>query len=49
MPRLAMDVHELTVGQLAARSRVAVSALRFYEAKGLLRSRRTRGSRGPRR
>ncbi|GAA3163840.1 redox-sensitive transcriptional activator SoxR [Planomonospora alba] len=35
---------ELTVGQLAARSGVAVSALHFYEAKGLIRSRRTAGN-----
>jgi MerR family transcriptional regulator, redox-sensitive transcriptional activator SoxR len=38
------DVTELTVGQLAARSGVAVSALHFYEAKGLIRSRRTTGN-----
>ncbi|WP_394830689.1 redox-sensitive transcriptional activator SoxR [Pendulispora rubella] len=35
---------ELTVGELAARSGVAVSALHFYESKGLLRSRRTKGN-----
>ncbi|MEV7009449.1 redox-sensitive transcriptional activator SoxR [Streptosporangium sp. NPDC051022] len=35
---------ELTVGQLAARSGVAVSALHFYEARGLIRSRRTAGN-----
>jgi MerR family transcriptional regulator, redox-sensitive transcriptional activator SoxR len=35
---------ELTVGQLAARSGVAVSALHFYESKGLIRSRRTTGN-----
>ncbi|GAA3119834.1 redox-sensitive transcriptional activator SoxR [Streptosporangium carneum] len=35
---------EITVGQLAARSGVAVSALHFYEAKGLIRSRRTAGN-----
>jgi MerR family redox-sensitive transcriptional activator SoxR len=34
----------LTVGQVAARSGVAVSALRFYEAKGLIRSERTAGN-----
>src|SRR3954466_8385991 len=38
------DAHELTVGQVAARSGVAVSALHFYEAKGLIRSRRTAGN-----
>src|SRR3954447_8850816 len=37
-------VNELTVGQLAARSGVAVSALHFYEAKGLITSRRTAGN-----
>jgi MerR family redox-sensitive transcriptional activator SoxR len=37
-------VHELTVGQLASRSGVAVSALHFYEAQGLIRSRRTSGN-----
>jgi MerR family redox-sensitive transcriptional activator SoxR len=41
---LPMNVRELTVGQLAARSGVAVSALHFYEAKGLIRSRRTAGN-----
>lgn len=35
---------ELTVGQLAARSGVAVSALHFYEAKGLIHSWRTEGN-----
>jgi MerR family transcriptional regulator, redox-sensitive transcriptional activator SoxR len=35
---------ELTVGQLAARSGVAVSALHFYESKGLIQSRRTAGN-----
>lgn len=35
---------ELTVGQLAARSGVSVSALHFYESKGLIRSRRTAGN-----
>ena len=35
---------ELTVGQLAARSGVAVSALHFYESKGLIRSHRTAGN-----
>lgn len=35
---------ELTVGQLAERSGVAVSALHFYEAKGLISSRRTSGN-----
>ncbi len=44
MPQIHSDVHELTVGQLAARSGVAVSALHFYEARGLIRSRRTEGN-----
>ena len=35
---------ELTVGQVARRSGVAVSALHFYEAKGLIRSYRTAGN-----
>lgn len=38
------DQKELTVGQLAARSGVAVSALHFYERKGLIASRRTSGN-----
>jgi MerR family transcriptional regulator, redox-sensitive transcriptional activator SoxR len=35
---------ELTVGEVSQRSGVAVSALRFYEAKGLLSSRRNSGN-----
>ncbi|PQZ85875.1 MULTISPECIES: redox-sensitive transcriptional activator SoxR [Pseudomonas] len=35
---------ELTVGQLAARSGVAVTALHFYEAKGLIKSNRNAGN-----
>jgi len=35
---------ELTIGQLAARSGVTVSALHFYEAEGLIRSWRTTGN-----
>jgi MerR family transcriptional regulator, redox-sensitive transcriptional activator SoxR len=35
---------ELTVGQLSARAGVAVSALHFYESRGLIRSRRTSGN-----
>jgi MerR family transcriptional regulator, redox-sensitive transcriptional activator SoxR len=38
------DQVELTVGQLAARSGVAVSALHFYERQGLITSRRTDGN-----
>jgi MerR family redox-sensitive transcriptional activator SoxR len=44
MAQIPVDTHELTVGQLAARSGVAVSALHFYEAEGLLTSRRTAGN-----
>lgn len=36
--------NELTVGELARRSGVAVSTLHFYEAKGLIRSRRSAGN-----
>ena len=35
---------ELTVGQVAARSGVAVSTIHFYERKGLIRSSRTTGN-----
>lgn len=38
------DQAELTVGQLAARSGVAVSALHFYERQNLISSRRTSGN-----
>src|SRR4051812_21298709 len=34
----------MTVGELAARSGVATSTLRFYEREGLIRSRRTTGN-----
>ena len=34
----------LTIGELAARSGVATSALRFYEAQGLISSSRTEGN-----
>ncbi|WP_416485727.1 redox-sensitive transcriptional activator SoxR [Streptomyces sp. CL12] len=44
MPQIPEKIHELTVGQLAARSGAAVSALHFYEAKGLITSRRTGGN-----
>lgn len=36
--------NELTVGQVATRSGVAVSALHFYESKGLIHSHRTAGN-----
>ncbi|MEU8839428.1 redox-sensitive transcriptional activator SoxR [Streptomyces roseus] len=44
MPQIPEKVHELTVGQLSARSGAAVSALHFYETKGLISSRRTTGN-----
>jgi len=37
-------VTTLTVGQLAERAGVATSAVRFYESRGLIRSRRTTGN-----
>lgn len=40
-----INVHkELTVGQVAARSGVAVTALHFYETKGLIKSTRNQGN-----
>lgn len=36
--------HELTIGELSARSGVSQSALRFYERQGLISSRRTDGN-----
>ncbi|MFJ4848007.1 MULTISPECIES: redox-sensitive transcriptional activator SoxR [unclassified Streptomyces] len=44
MTAIPTDTRELTVGQLSARSGAAVSALHFYESKGLIRSRRTAGN-----
>ncbi|HLU74521.1 MAG TPA: redox-sensitive transcriptional activator SoxR, partial [Nonomuraea sp.] len=44
MTKAVWNAKELTVGQLAERSGVAVSALHFYEAKGLISSRRTAGN-----
>ncbi|WP_328325086.1 MULTISPECIES: redox-sensitive transcriptional activator SoxR [unclassified Streptomyces] len=44
MPHIPETIHELTVGQLSARSGAAVSALHFYESKGLITSRRTSGN-----
>jgi MerR family redox-sensitive transcriptional activator SoxR len=40
----ASPPRELTVGQLSDRSGVAVSALHFYEAQGLISARRTSGN-----
>ena len=39
-----MPADELTIGELARRSGVAPSALRFYEDQGLIRARRTDGN-----
>ncbi|MGD9477659.1 redox-sensitive transcriptional activator SoxR [Shinella sp. G-2] len=43
MPKDAMP-RELSVGEVAERSGVAVSTLHFYETKGLIRSQRNRGN-----
>jgi MerR family redox-sensitive transcriptional activator SoxR len=39
-----METHELTPGEMAHRSGVAVSALHFYERQGLIASSRTAGN-----
>jgi MerR family redox-sensitive transcriptional activator SoxR len=39
-----MEDHELTPGELANRSGVAISALHFYEREGLIASTRTSGN-----
>lgn len=39
-----MLAQQLSVGEVAARSGIAVSALHFYEAKGLIASTRSRGN-----
>jgi MerR family redox-sensitive transcriptional activator SoxR len=44
MAQVHVATKELTVGQLSARSGVAVSALHFYEAQGLIHARRTAGN-----
>lgn len=46
MSRIDSDqIHkELTVGEVAERSGVAVSAIHFYESKGLIKSRRNAGN-----
>lgn len=44
MSQIPQTCQELTVGQLSARSGAAVSALHFYEAKGLISSSRTSGN-----
>jgi MerR family redox-sensitive transcriptional activator SoxR len=44
MTHMSPIAKELTVGELARRSGVSTSALRFYEREGLIRSRRTPGN-----
>ncbi len=44
MTKPAWSSGELTPGELAARSGVAISALHFYERQGLIQSRRTTGN-----
>jgi MerR family redox-sensitive transcriptional activator SoxR len=44
MPRAHTTFHELTVGQVAERAGVAISALHFYERNGLISSIRTTGN-----
>jgi len=44
MSRSSLSSAELTVGQVASRSGVTVSALHFYEAEGLIQSTRTAGT-----
>ncbi|WP_267245683.1 redox-sensitive transcriptional activator SoxR [Streptomyces sp. PR69] len=44
MTQLAWNAKEATIGELAERSGVAPSALRFYEREGLIASRRTTGN-----
>jgi MerR family redox-sensitive transcriptional activator SoxR len=44
MSRSSLPTAELTVGQVAERSGVAISALHFYEAEGLIHSTRTAGN-----
>lgn len=44
MAPLDWKAKEITIGELADRSGVPASALRFYERQGLIRSRRTTGN-----
>jgi MerR family redox-sensitive transcriptional activator SoxR len=44
MSEASCPPHELTVGQVATRAGVSVSALHFYEAEGLIHSGRTPGN-----
>src|SRR5580698_5100259 len=43
-PRMERMRPELSVGEVAKRSGVAVSAIHFYESKGMIHSRRTSGN-----
>lgn len=43
-PETHPEEQTITVGEVASRSGVAVSAIRFYEARGLIRSTRTSGN-----
>ena len=43
MPMMVRSTDLLTIGEVAARSDVATSTLRFYESLGLIRSERTGG------
>lgn len=38
---MAQPPHSITIGELAARTGIATSAIRFYESKGLITPRRT--------
>ncbi|MDX8036023.1 redox-sensitive transcriptional activator SoxR [Lentzea sp. BCCO 10_0856] len=44
MASLPAEATEITIGELADRSGVPASALRFYERQGLIHSRRTTGN-----
>jgi MerR family transcriptional regulator, redox-sensitive transcriptional activator SoxR len=44
MAQIPSGTRGITVGQLSARSGVAVSALHFYESQGLISARRTSGN-----
>ncbi len=43
MPTPPMTTEELTIGEVSERTGVAASALRFYEAEGLLQASRSEG------
>src|ERR1700679_4009661 len=44
MSRTSLSSTDLTVGHVASRSGVSISALHFYEAEGLIHSTRTAGN-----